>query len=249
MQILVTRQGQQVGPFTIEQLRAELAAGNVGAQDLAWWEGAPAWVAVSAVPGISAGGPTAVGDGSGLAVWSLILGILSVLGCLFFAGIPAVICGHMALGRKERAGVKTGKGLAITGLVTGYFGTIMMPVIVAVLASIALPVFGAAQQQAKAAQSMNNARQIAIGLVAYANDHEDAFPETLSELEPDYLANARLLTDPLAPASGNNDYRYIRPAKDAPAATVVLTSRGRTKRGQRVVGHKDGSVALEKSSD
>lgn len=248
MQILVNRQGQQFGPFTIDQLRAELAAGRVGSQDLAWWEGAPAWVAVSAVPGISAGGPTATGDGSGLAVWSLILGILSVLGCMFFAGIPAVICGHMALGRKERAGVKTGKGLAITGLVTGYFGTIMMPVIVAVLASIALPAFSAVREKAKAVESISNVRQISIGLIAYANTHDDTFPPSLDDLEDEYLVNTRALTDPLAPEFGNDGYIYTPPAKNDPDDKVILTSRGKTRRGERAVGRKDGSARLEKFS-
>ena len=247
MQILVNRQGQQLGPFTIEQLRAELAAGNVGSQDLAWWEGAPAWVAVSAVPGISAAAPAA-GDGSGLAVWSLILGLLSVFGCLFFSGIPAVICGHMALARKERAGVKTGKGLAITGLVTGYFGTIMMPVIVAVLASIALPAFSTVREKAKATQSLNHVRQIAIGLVMYANAHDDTFPPTLDELEDDNVVSSLTLTDPLAPEFGNTGYIYTPPAKDDPEDKVILMSRGKAKRGERAVGRKDGSARLEKFS-
>ena len=62
--------------------------------------------------------------GSGLAMWSLILGILSLIGCAFLSGIPGVICGHVALGRKSRAGVQQGRGIAITGLVAGYAGTV-----------------------------------------------------------------------------------------------------------------------------
>lgn len=247
MQILVSRQGQQTGPFTIEQLRAELAAGRVGSQDLAWWDGAPSWVAVSAVPGISTAAPSA-DDGSALAVWSLILGLFSVLGCLFFSGIPAVICGHMALARKDRAAVKTGKGIAVTGLVTGYFGTILMPIVVAVLAGLALPVFSSVQEKAKATQSINNVRQIAIGLLAYANDHDDQFPPSLDALGENFLVTPQVLKDPLAPQFGNAGYIYTPPGKNDSDNTVILMSRGKTRRGERAVGRKDGSARLEKSS-
>lgn len=58
---------------------------------------------------------------NGLAITSLVLGILSFvcLGCV--AGIPAVICGHMALGQINRSGgLEGGKGLAMAGLILGY---------------------------------------------------------------------------------------------------------------------------------
>jgi flagellar basal body-associated protein FliL len=59
----------------------------------------------------------------GLAIVSLILGILSlVLVCiLFFLGLPAVICGHLALSRiKRQDNCLKGRGMAIAGLSTGY---------------------------------------------------------------------------------------------------------------------------------
>jgi len=67
--------------------------------------------------------PPAGGGTNGLAIASLIMGILGVLGLLAcfggVVGIPAVICGHMALGRIKRSG-QGGRGLAIVGLVLGY---------------------------------------------------------------------------------------------------------------------------------
>jgi hypothetical protein len=60
---------------------------------------------------------------SGLAVWSLVLGILSLPCLSIFSAIPAVICGHKALSRINYSrGSLSGKGLAIAGLVTGYVG-------------------------------------------------------------------------------------------------------------------------------
>ncbi len=56
---------------------------------------------------------------SGLAVASLVLGLLSFL-FWFFTGIPAVITGHMALNRIKQNPMLGGKGMAIAGLILGY---------------------------------------------------------------------------------------------------------------------------------
>ncbi len=45
--------------------------------------------------------------------------------------------------------------------------------IIAILAGIALPVFGKVTEKAHAAQCMNNLRQIGIGTAAYLTDHDD----------------------------------------------------------------------------
>jgi len=73
-----------------------------------------------------------------LAIWSLVLGILAVIPFGILAAIPAVICGHIALGQMKRAaGTLSGQGMAIAGLVTGYVG--MFFTLVAVLLAILLP--------------------------------------------------------------------------------------------------------------
>ncbi|MFO8012330.1 MAG: DUF4190 domain-containing protein [Phycisphaerae bacterium] len=63
------------------------------------------------------------GGTNGLAIASLILGILSMVCLGLLAGIPAVICGHMALGRIKQSG-QGGRGLAIVGLVLGYISIV-----------------------------------------------------------------------------------------------------------------------------
>ena len=60
---------------------------------------------------------------SALAVWSLVLGVLSLMCFSILAAIPGVICGHKAISRIGKSGGGlSGKGLAIAGLVTGYIG-------------------------------------------------------------------------------------------------------------------------------
>jgi hypothetical protein len=88
---------------------------------------------------------------SGLAVWSLVLGILS-LACFttIFAGIPGVICGHKALSKiKQSSGALTGQGLAIAGLVTGYLGIAWAIFAIPVMLAIAIPNFVQARETAQ----------------------------------------------------------------------------------------------------
>ena len=53
MQIHVARNGHRMGPFSLEEVNRQLAAGSLSPSDLAWYEGIPNWVALSQVPGVS----------------------------------------------------------------------------------------------------------------------------------------------------------------------------------------------------
>src|SRR4030095_12701301 len=187
MRILVNRGGQQLGPFSLDELRAALGSGQISQQDLAWWDGAPAWVPVAQVPGISVVRPgvpslpvSAENPAAGLATTSLVLGILSLLGLSCLAGIPAVICGHIALARQKRAGY-TSNGLAIAGLVTGYAGTVLITIL-ALLAAIAVPGFMRAKERSQLMTSMTHARQIVNACDMYQRTHSGEFPPSLDAL-------------------------------------------------------------------
>lgn len=52
------------------------------------------------------------------AIWSLVLGILGLLCCGFFTGIPAIILGRMAKDETARTG-EGGSGMATAGFVLG----------------------------------------------------------------------------------------------------------------------------------
>ena len=52
MQIYVGKNGQQLGPFSLEEINRKLADGTFVGSDLAWYEGAAGWAALSGVPGV-----------------------------------------------------------------------------------------------------------------------------------------------------------------------------------------------------
>lgn len=56
-----------------------------------------------------------------LAIWSLVLALLSFLGCLFLTVIPAIICGHLARSKIRKSnGVLAGMNLALASLILAY---------------------------------------------------------------------------------------------------------------------------------
>jgi len=60
MMIHVMRDGQQFGPYTLEDANAYLAQGTLLPTDQAWYEGAPDWVLLTQVPGVLSPGATPV---------------------------------------------------------------------------------------------------------------------------------------------------------------------------------------------
>jgi hypothetical protein len=52
--LYIYRNGQQLGPYAFDEVKAWLAAGQLAASDLAHYEGASAWMPLSSVPGINA---------------------------------------------------------------------------------------------------------------------------------------------------------------------------------------------------
>jgi uncharacterized protein DUF4190 len=71
-------------------------------------------------PGYGAGGYGTPPKNSSKAVWALVLGILGLLCCGFFTGIPAIILGKQAQNDIDRSGgAQTGRGMATAGFVLG----------------------------------------------------------------------------------------------------------------------------------
>ena len=61
-----------------------------------------------------------------VAIWSLILAVLSFTCGWLFTAIPAVICGHIARAKiRKSGGALGGKGIATAGLVLGYIALVV----------------------------------------------------------------------------------------------------------------------------
>lgn len=154
MQWYYSKNTTQMGPVSLDELRAKLAMGELTGTALVWREGMVDWRPVATVdelrpalvsesvtvppiaapdrsspyvPPIAPGGATAALPTCGLAIASLICGVMGLISCLLVPGIPAVICGHMAMKRvADPAARVTGRGMAIAGLIMGYLALVIL---------------------------------------------------------------------------------------------------------------------------
>ena len=113
---------------------------------------------------------------SSAAVWSLVLGILS-LGCLWLLGsIPAIILGIVALRTiNDPAVERRGRGLAITGIVTGSVGVFTGIFGLGIIAGLMFPAFSGALGKAEDARAENTAHNLKNALSAYVTEYR-SFP-------------------------------------------------------------------------
>ena len=79
-------------------------------------------------PGYGGPGPGGYGPPPGnnsKSIWALVLGILGLLCCGFFTGIPAIILGKQAQNEIDGSGgQQTGRGMATAGFVLGIIACI-----------------------------------------------------------------------------------------------------------------------------
>jgi hypothetical protein len=138
------RGGIHQGPVSYLDLRRMAAQGEIGPETLVWKSGMPSWVECNRFPDLTFSGPAMASAAavppptqpylaqglpiyaggpprtSGLAVASLVLGILFLCG---IGSLLATIFGAVAMGQISRSnGSVTGKGMAIAGFVLGIIG-------------------------------------------------------------------------------------------------------------------------------
>ena len=257
----IARDGQQLGVMPESQIRANLINGTFQPTDVAWREGMVDWKPLSELfPGM-VGGATPPGipqqsympaqavdapKASGLSIASLVCGILSFVTC-GLTGLPGIICGHMALSRTRKSnGAIGGKGIAIAGLVTSYFGFLIIGI--AIMASLAVPTFVKIQEKGLQTKSMSNARQLVMACRSYGADHSGSYPAELGELvKSGAISDEKILRDPLLHDESQIGYEYFGAGmKDSdPPDKVLLMSKSQDSRGKKVVARNDGSVRVE----
>jgi hypothetical protein len=138
------------------------------------------------IPGLPGAGPApppipgraGAEPATGLAITSFVLGLLSLVCFGLLAGVPAVICGHLARARARRLpGQYGGAGFALAGLILGYVSVLVTLV---VLPALLLPALSRAKGKAQRVSCTNNLKMIGLSFRTWAIDNEDAFPFNVS---------------------------------------------------------------------
>jgi type IV pilus assembly protein PilA len=123
---------------------------------------------------------TGATETSGKAIGSLVCGIF---GFIFPAAVAAVILGHWSLSDiRKAAGRLKGHGMATAGLVLGYIGVALVPLIVLIVLAIAIPNVIRARMAANEAVAVTSLRTMNTALMTYGSEYENGFPSNLSTL-------------------------------------------------------------------
>jgi hypothetical protein len=173
---------------------------------------------------------------SGKAIGSLISGLLA---WIFPAAVVAIVLGHLALSEiNKSAGRIRGRGMAIAGLVLGYGGVLIIPVIL-IVAAIAIPNLLRARQAANEAAAVGSLRIMNMAAVSYAATYGNGFPPTVDALGAgdSGAANcdhAQLLDESLV-AGEKRGYQFVYFLEPNPAGPPAL-SPAATSNGCTVAG-------------
>ena len=179
------------------------------------------------------------------AVWSLVLGILSIT-CIWLLGsIPSIILGILAIRKIDQSeGTLKGKGLGIAGIVTGSVGVIVGITPIAMIAAIAFPAFSGVREKALMTKQMSDIRQVAFACRAYAAEHNGDYPKILPMLVTEgYLDSGELLAWKPNPSAEESLPLLYRPGlTDTSAGNEALIAAPQAIGGKRTVAYAYASV-------
>ena len=127
----------------------------------------------------------------GIAIASLVCGCFFIIPLLgFLLSIIAIVLGIVAISKiNKNEEMYKGKGLAISGIVLGGFGILILP-IVALLAAIAIPNLLRAKISANDALAQSTLRTLATASETYATSNNGEYPLSIYDLtdaQPPYL--------------------------------------------------------------
>ena len=155
---------------------------------------------------------------SGLAISSLVLGILSFVCFSILTAIPGVICGHKALSQIKRSGgALAGKGMAIAGLIMGYIAIVLAMITIPILLSVAIPNFLKARDQAQRQACISQLRAIEGAKANWVLDggkvRSNAVPKDADIFGPDKYIERK----PTCPAGGTYQLNAV---KEKPTCSI-----------------------------
>ena len=263
---------KEYGPISADELRGWIQANRVDARTRVQVEGRSDWQVLGELPEFAdalavcpgAPPPTVTAKTSGLAIISLVLGVLGLVSC-GITSLVGLVLGIVALMKINKSqGRLSGGGLAIAGIVVSGLLMLTAPIGAALL----LPALAKAKSRAQTVQCMNHVKQLAVSVMMYANDHDGRLPDAdhWCDQVQIYLSNTAKSVL-LCPAGNQADRcHYALNAKlsgaelnriGSPAQTVLfvevdggwnasggpeLLSKPPRHHGSRVVGFADGHV-------
>lgn len=192
---------------------------------------------------------------SGLAIFSFILGLFSLLCCGIFTGIAAIICGHLAHGKIRRSnGLLSGEGLAMTGFIMGYLSLLTTIVHIA----LAVPAIVSLRDRVAMTSDLNNARQIHLAVTQMSLDGTATdnttlgFPfdvgiTTVTQLKS-LLVENNYLTAEEADALGFEKFLIGNISESDPPSTVFIRSRPDDAPGPTIIFLMSGDGTVHKPS-
>jgi hypothetical protein len=210
---------KEYGPVTGEQINQWIGQGRVNAQTKARAEGGD-WKTLGEFPEFSAAlgvraassvsPPPAISSQpaktSGLAIASLVLGILGIFSC-GLAAIVGLVLGIIAMNRiKKSNGTLDGFALAVAGTIVSSVFLLMLPLGAAMM----LSALATAKQRALTIPCMNNEKELALAVRIYSQDHDGHFPPaaTWCDAIKPTVNSDRTFRCPAANADDRCDYGF-----------------------------------------
>jgi prepilin-type processing-associated H-X9-DG protein len=250
---------QEYGPVPPDELQKWVAEGRVDALTQVRAESSTEWQPVSAVPELAAmlkkkapvapvvpGASVAPESGktSGLAIASLVFGILGLLTCGLSAifGLLFGIVGMVKISNSR--GALRGHGLALAGTIVSGVFLFMLPVLMAML----LPALAAAKAKAEGINCMNNEKQLSVAIRMYSDSHTNQYPAAAhwcDDIMGD-VGNEKVFTCPAASSASRCAYAFndkldgIDGTKVNPQTVVLFEADG----GWNAHGGRDQATAL-----
>lgn len=183
---------------------------------------------------------------SGLAITSLVFGILSVTCCGLISGIVAIITGHIARSRiKSGGGTEGGAGLALAGLIMGYLSIVLT--IIAIVAAV--PSITTAIALGKASEAMERERQIVNAVTTSEIWPADSGATSAPDFFSTLVEKNALAPDELALLRAGEFLIGNVSASDPAETILVRTKPGIYSNGYVVAGFKNGEVQIFQKED
>jgi len=163
-------------------------------------------VTMGVLPTLSTAPPAAPAKMSGMAVTSLVLGILGMFTCGITA-LVGLILGIIAMVKVKNSGGRLGgNGIALAGVIVSGIFLLMIPI----FAALMLPALAAAKQRAQSINCVSNEKQLATGVRMYSSDNKDQLPPaaTWCDAIRTYVGSEKIFQCPAGKSNARCSYAF-----------------------------------------